>query len=91
MPRAEWASKAERNRQDQLQHNRQVRQRMLITLQAKRWINAVNKKTLDPEKVVYDPIKREWRRLTDEEILQNKLLKEKEESEKIEETEVKSG
>lgn len=71
MPRAEWALKAEQNRLRQIERNHKAIYNIAVKLHAKRMIDRMNREVMDPSKVIYDPEKKEWRKITEEELSDN--------------------
>jgi hypothetical protein len=75
MPKAEWAMKVEMNRRQHLKEAEIARYKLSLRIHARRAIARMNKEVLDPEKVMFDPITRQWRLLSDEEKLANQMAK----------------
>lgn len=71
MARAEWALKAEQNRLRQIERNRKAIYNIAVKLHAKRMIERMNREVMDPSKVIYDPDKKQWRKITEEELSDN--------------------
>jgi hypothetical protein len=83
MGRLEYAYRLERNRQDQRRASEEMKHKLAIRLKAKRMIAIMNRDVIDPNKVIYDPVKNQWRMITEQERQDN--LRQKMESMTIQE------
>lgn len=75
MPKAEWAMRMEVSRIERQRETEKARYRLAVKLHAKRMVARMNREVLDPEKVMFDPITRQWRLLSDEEKLANQMAR----------------